>query len=295
MRNFIINLGYFFKELKRIIKGNLLSNFFTFIGTILILFLLSSVVTGWSIASRLVRMLEEESEISVFFNKDMEEKDVESLAESLRVLDGVMNARIVYEAEAYDRMKEILGNDASVLELFDKNPFKGYIEIGIKPNQINSIVNKVEDIEQIEYVRDNREVLEQINGIIEGMNVISYLIMAAVGITTVIIISHMIRQGIYNNRDQIRTLHLLGASRLFIGFPFICVGLVITTGAGILASLIMAIVIHNGYKFMGGAIPFIPLPPEGSLVLGVVVVLMGVSIILGILGSIFGLSSIKDN
>lgn len=295
MKNFITNLGYFFKEAGRIIHSNLLSNIFTFLGTILILFMLASVVTGWSIASRLVKMLEEEAEISAFFNEGMDENEVIALAENLDKLDGVFSARMVNETEAYDRMQEILANDAGILELFEENPFKAYIEIRINPGQIDSIIKKVESFETIDFIRDNRGVLESINSVIKGMNALGYLILVAVGITTVIIISHMIRQGIYNNRDQIKTLRLLGASRMFIGFPFICVGLLITIGAGILSSFIMALVIRQGYLAMGGQIPFIPLPPTGNLVLGVTIVLLGVSIILGMVGSLFGLSSIKDD
>jgi cell division transport system permease protein len=295
MKNFIANLDYFFKEAKRIIFLNKLSNIFTFLGAVLILLILATVVTGWSISSRLVRMLEEEAEISAFFHEDMDENEVFALAEDLDKLDGVWNVRVVDESEAYERMEEILANDAGILELFDDNPFKAYIEIRIDPGQIDSIVETVKDYKDIDYVRDNRGVLESINDIIKGIKTVGTLIILAVSITTIIIISHMIRQGIYNNREQIKTLGFLGASRMFIGFPFICVGLLITVIAGVLASLVMMLIIYNGYLAMGGSIPFIPLPPKGNLVTGVTLVIMGVSIILGMAGSLFGLSSIKEH
>ncbi|NLE26234.1 MAG: hypothetical protein GX625_12995 [Clostridiaceae bacterium] len=295
MKNFVANLGYFFKEAGRIIFSNTLSNIFTFLGTVLILLLLASVVTGWSIASRLVTMLQEEAEVSVFFHEDLEEKEVLTLAEELGKLEGVWSARVVDESEAYSRMEEILANDAGILELFDENPFKAYIEIRIDPGYLNSVIEDIQRYKEVDFVRDNRGVLESINSIIKGINAIGSLIIFAVGITTVIIISHMIRQGIYNNRDQIKTLRFLGASRIFIGFPFICVGLLMTVAAGILSSLIMALLIHQGYIVMGGSIPFIPLPAEADLVLGVAFVLMGVSVILGMAGSLFGLSSIKEH
>jgi cell division transport system permease protein len=295
MKNFIANLGYFLKEARRIIFSNMLSNIFTFLGTVLILLMLASVVTGWNIASRLVKMLEQEAEISVFFHEEMDEKKILDLTENLGKLDGVWNTRLVDESEAYRRMEEILGNDAGILELFEENPFKAYIEIRIDPGQLDTIVETVQGFKEIDFVRDNRSVLESINDIIMGIKTIGTLVIFAVGITTIIIISHMIRQGIFNNRDQIKTLRLLGASRTFIGFPFICVGLLITVAAGLLASLIMVLLIHKGYQIMGGSIPFIPLPPMTVLLLGVTLVIMGVSIILGMAGSLFGLSSIKEH
>jgi len=294
MKNFIANLGYFFKEAGKIIFSNKLSNIFTFLGTVLILLMLASVAAGWSVSSRLVGMLEEEAEISAFFREDLDEKEVLDLAEKLGKLDGVRNARVVDESEAYNRMKDILADDAGILELFDENPFKAYIEIRIDPGRTDSIVETVRGFKEIDFVRDNKSVLESINDIIKGIKTVGTLIIFAVGITTIIIISHMIRQGIYNNRDQIKTLRLLGASRTFIGFPFICVGLLMTVAAGILASLVMVLLIHKGYQIMGGSIPFIPLPPMTDLLMGVILTIMGVSIILGTVGSLFGLSSIKD-
>jgi len=295
MKNFIANLGYFFKEARRIIFSNKLSNFFTFSGTVLILLIFASVVAGWSVSSRLVGMLEEEAEISAFFDENLDEKEVFALAEDLSKLDGVRNARVVDESEAYKRMQEILADDAGILELFEHNPFKAYIEIRIDPGRTESIIETVKGFKEIEYVRDNKSVLKSINDIIRGIKTFGTLIIFAVGITTIIIISHMIRQGIYNNRDQIRTLRFLGAPRTFIGFPFICVGLFMTVAAGILTSLVMLILIHKVYQIMGGSIPFIPLPPVADLSLGVIIVIMGVSIVLGLTGSLFGLSSIKDH
>lgn len=295
MKNFIANLGYFFKEARRIIFSNKLSNIFTFSGTVLILLMLASVVAGWSVSSRLVVMLEEEAEISAFFREDLGENAAFALAENLSKLDGVRNARVVDETEAYKRMQDILADDAGILELFDSNPFKAYIEIRIDPGRTESIIETVRGFKEIEFVRDNRSVLDSINDIIRSIKTIGTLIIFAVGITTIIIISHMIRQGIYNNRDQIKTLHFLGASRIFIGFPFICVGLIMTVAAGILASLIMAVFIQKGYQIMGGSIPFIPLPPMTDLLLEVTFAIIGVSIILGMAGSLFGLSSINND
>ena len=58
MKNFISNIGYFFKEARRICRTNKLSNVFTFLGTTLVLLLLALAVAGWSVSSRLVFMKE---------------------------------------------------------------------------------------------------------------------------------------------------------------------------------------------------------------------------------------------
>lgn len=295
MRLILSNTGYFFKEIKNIIKTNLLSNIFSFVGTFLILFILAMVVAGWNISNSLVQMLKDEAEISAYFDESISHSDYDKLSAQLRELEGVLNVRVVDESEAYEKMKNVLGNEAEILGLFEDNPFEAYLEVRIELDEAGRLTEEIQGIRGIRYVRDNREVLKQIEGIVSTLNSIGFLIIAAVGITTLVIISHLIRQGIYNNMHQIQTLKLLGASDTFIGFPFFMVGLLITLGGGLLASIIMVLLINTGFAQMSGSIRFIPLPPEAELVQTVVAVILSVSAVLGVLGSLFGLTSIKED
>jgi len=293
MKSIFYNLGYFLKEVKNIMGLNLLSNIFSIIGTGLILFLLGMVVSGFTVSNRLVNMLQEEAEISAFFNKNVDTGERKSLVEDIKKIEGVLDCRLIGEEEAYNRMKEVLVEEAHILELLDKNPFDAFIEVRIHLDQIDNVLDKVKNIKGIDYVRDNREVLGKIKNITEGLKLLGFLVVAAVGITTIVIVSHMIRQGIYNNKEQINTLRLLGAPISFIGFPFVLVGLILTFIGGILASSLMLFLINKVYGEMT-LLPFIPLPPRAELISSIVILIMAVSIALGILGSILGLISIKN-
>lgn len=293
MKSIFYNLGYFFKEVKNIVRLNLLSNILSIIGTGLILFLLGMVVSGFTVSNRLVNMLQGEAEISAFFSKNVDTVGKKSLVEDIKKINGVSECRLIGKEEAYNRMKEALVEEAHILELLDKNPFEEFIEVKIQLDQIDNVLNKVKSTKGIDYVRDNREVLGQLKNITEGLKILGFLVVAAVGITTIVIVSHMIRQGIYNNKEQINTLRLLGAPISFIGFPFVLVGLILTFIGGILASSLMMFLINKVYGEMS-LLPFMPLPPRGQLISSIVILIMVVSIALGIVGSILGLISIKN-
>jgi len=294
VKNVLYNIGYFLKEAKKIIQLNLLSNIFSFLGTGLILFMLAMVVCGWSVGNRLVEMLQKEAEINAYFEEGTDKQEALKLIETLKNIEGVSDAVLIDEAEAFLRMEEVLGEEAYILNLFEDNPFEAYIEVRIHLDDIDTILEKVKNLDGIEYVRDNREVLDRIQSITEGLKYLGYLIFAAVGITTLVIVSHMIRQGIYNNRDQINTLRLLGAPNSFIGFPFVLVGMLLTLGGGILSSALIVVLINTGYGQVSGTLPFMPLPPREEMISGLLVLIMSTSIILGLAGSLFGLSSIKN-
>jgi len=293
MKNIIYNMGYFFKETIRMFRMNWLSYIISLICTGLILFISGMTFSGWRVSDQLVTILQNEAEISVYSELDLGTGKALELVDAIKNIDGVSDARLVGEAEAYSRMEEVLGDEAHILGLFDENPFQAYIEVRINVAEMDPVLEKIANLEGVDYVRDNKEVLERIKSILDGLMLLGYLIFAAVGITTLVIISHIIRQGIYNNKDQINTLRLLGAPGSFIGFPFVLSGLFLTLGGGVLAAGILILLINKMYIYMSGSLTFIPLPLKNELIYTVVIFILSVSFILGFFGSISGLAASK--
>lgn len=295
MKNILYNAGYFIREAKTIVRLNLLSNIFSLLSTGLIFFILAMVVSGWWVSNQVVAAIQEEAEINVYFKEGMDNADVQKLTEEIDDIAGVNEARLVDEEEAYRRMEEILGKEARVLKYFDDNPFSPFIEVKIRIEEIAPILKELELMTGIEHVRDNREVLERISSIAGVLKVLGYLVVTAVGISTMVIISHIIRMGIYDNREQINTLRLMGAPEAFISIPFLLVGLLLTLAGGALASSLAAFALKYVYAQMAGPLPFIPLPPREALTSNLIVLVMLLSAALGAAGSFFGLKSAKSS
>jgi cell division transport system permease protein len=156
---------------------------------------------------------------------------------------------------------------------------------------MDAVVQRLNSIQGVESVRDNRDVLERLHSITEMLALLGYLVVAATSITTLVIISHIIRMGIYNNRDQINTLRLLGAPESFIGFPYLLSGLFVTLSGGILGAALTTFAIYMIYQYIAGPLPFIPLPHRSSLLSAALVLILSASAALGISGSFFGLLS----
>lgn len=293
MKTFFYNIGYFLLEAIRTIRFNPLSNLFSVIGTGLILFLLGMVFAGWSVGDRLIGALASEAEVSTYFVKGTSEEEALSLVEKIKGLEGVQKATYIDEDAAEAQMVKMLGDEADILKLFNENPFEAYIDVRINLDDMELVLSEVRALSGIDYVRDNRSVLKQMKSITDGLKIFGVLVVLAVGITTLIIISHMIRQGIYNNKNQINTLRLLGASDGFIGFPFVLAGTLLTFLGGSLAAGLLYLLITKGYSYLGGFLPFIPLPSIGELRNQVSLLILAVSAVLGLAGSLFGVSSIR--
>ena len=295
MKKYFYNIGYFIKEAKTIIRVNLLSNITTLLSTALILFILAIVISGWWVSNQVVEAIEKEAEINVYFDESLDNEYVIKLIDKIKNIDGVRSARVVDEGEAYNRMVEILGKEAQVLKYFDDNPFSSFIEVRINLGKMDSISKKLDGQKGVEHIRDNKKALDRLNDISDILKVLGYFVVTAVGITTLVIISHIIRLGIHNSKEQINTMRLLGAPNNFIAFPFLLEGLLLTIGGGILAAALVGLVLKQVYANMAGPLPFIPLPPLGALVKNIIIIVIMISAILGLIGSFIGLSSAIDN
>ncbi len=294
MKIIIANLGYFIKETFTTLKTNRLSNLLSFVSITLAFFLLALVITTWIVSLQVIDVMEQEAEINVFFYETVDEPSRDWVAASISDITGVVSTRVVNEAEALQRMEEILGEEAQVLAYFDENPFEAFIEVKVDLNQSQAIVSALQEIPDVRSIRDNQQVLDQIRNITRIQQFLGTLFIVAAGTATLVVISHIIRQGVYHNREQINTLRLLGAPESFIALPFLLVGLVMTVGGGLLASVMTGAAINMGYTQMSGPIPYLPLPPQGLLMWNTTLVILLLSLLLGIGGSVMGLKTSKE-
>ena len=293
MKTYIYNVHYFIKESIDIFRLNLISNIFSLLSTGLIFFVLALIIAGWNISSSVTEAIKGESEISVYFQEGLTGLEIKELTNSITKVRGVKAVNLVNEDEAYGRMERVLGVDAQVLSFFDENPFDAFLEVGIELNEIDAIVNQISQMANVDLVRDNKEVLNRLSQMSDVLNLVSYLALVAVGITTLVIMSHIIRQGIYHHREQINTLELLGAPKYFIALPFYIEGIGMTLMGGLLSLVLSHFVMNEIYVQISGPLPFIPMPDQGMIMQNLILMIIGLSLILGFLGSAFGVSSSK--
>lgn len=239
----------------------------------------------------MVKVLESEAAVSVYTHTTLQGN--EAWLVDLKDISGIGEVTIISQEEAYDRMAAILGEEAQVLQYFQENPFSAFIELEIDLRQMETVLETLKAMPEISSIRDNRDILEKLREIVKGITIMSGLLLAAVGTTTLVALSHTIRQSIYHYREQIMTLTLLGAPKHFIAIPFYVLGIFMSLVSGILAIVGAFFVIKTSYQFIAGPIPFIPLPPMTETISGVAVVVVVIAAILGVLGCMLGMVSVK--
>lgn len=293
MKVMIKNTGYFLSEAWSIFRINRVSNIFSLLSMTLIFFVLAIVIGGWSISGQVVDAIKDEAEINVYMGEAMDKTLLKVTMESIEAIEGVGSVVYIDAGDAYKRMEKVLGEEAELLTLFDQNPFEGFLEVGIDLAKLDPVLTAIGKLPAIESVRDNKEVLDSLNQLSKVLNLMSYLVLIAVGITTLVTMSHMIRQGVYHHREQINTLELLGAPSHFIAIPFYIEGVMMAVVSGLLALGLTSLVMGQVYQQVVGPLPFIPLPSQRSILASLTIMMMILSMTLGIVGSGLGMKASK--
>lgn len=294
MKVFLYNSKYFISEVRDIFISNKRSNILSLISTTLIFFVLTLVIGGWMITSDITKSLMGEAEVSVYLTADISDVAKAETKKELLAIQGVKNVTEITAGEAYTRMEKVLGEDAKVLTYFDANPFEAFLEVGIDLEQTEMILSKIKELTQVASVRDNRGVLDKLSQLASLLNILSFVFLFAVGITTLVIVSHIIQQGIYYHKEQINTLYLLGAPKSFIVTPFYIEGIFMTVLGCVFALAISGYAISTIYSQLMGPLPFIPMPSYNIILSKLIVIILGLGLILGIFGSMMGVSSSRD-
>ena len=282
------NIPYFIKEVFVIVKGDISSNAMSVISLAFIFFIITIVFSITINLQIIISDLKNEAEISVFYD---ENTDLDSLKNELQAIDGVKSIAFINQEQAKKEMIETLGEDSKIIDLFEYNPFSPYIEVNIELEKLSEVSNDIRDSKNVTYLRDNKEILQKLENIMSLVSVFGIFILIAISITTVFVTSHLIRQGIYINREAIGTLKLLGAPDKFIFLPYLLNGLFMTLVAGVLSIGLTFFTVRYAFNMLLSTISFIELSTFNKHILILASFAILLSIVLGVLGSIIGIKS----
>ncbi len=293
MSKFIKNGGYFLREIKTIFMLNKTSSILSLVSLTMIFFILMLTVSGWWMSNTWMGLISDEAEISVYYSNGLNPYALDELEDEIEKIDGVNGLRHVEAGEAYDDMEKILGSDAKVLESFTENPFDPYFELSFDFENRQNIVIELNKTKNVSFVRDNQEVLDQLENIIDFIEIIGIVVGLSVSITTFIITSHIIREGIHSNREHIRTLRLLGAPTWFINFPFVIEGILISGFSAFISGLFFNIFSESLGNAFAGTVQFLPALDMTSMTLLLWAFVTVLALILGSISSAFGLKLVS--
>lgn len=236
---------------------------------IMSLFVMSVLYTVTMTASGIMKGVEDKVNVSVYFNSDTTEGDIQKIKSDLENYSEIKTVTYVSREQALEDFKKSNVNEPRILEALNEigdNPLPSSLVIqASNPSQYEMVVNYInnapfkDEISHINYGK-TKEVIDRLNNIISEIKHAGLYISLLFAAISILIIFNTVRITIYTHRQEVEVMRLVGASNMFIRLPFVFEGIIY----GLVASIVSMILLFLALQF---ASPYVTkIIPTGDLV-----------------------------
>ena len=218
------NIGYLLKEG---FKGIFLHGFMSF-AAICVTVACLLIVGSFSILAYnldiMVEELNQTSEILVYVDSELSDAEAKSIGTKINMLDNVLQSTFVSREEALkDFIEDHDGDSAfSGVQASDlRHRFIVTLEDNAMMQQTDA---QLQDIPGVAKTNAAYELAEGFTTIQQVLHMVSYAVIAVLLVVSLLIISNTVKLAMYDRKDEIAIMKMVGATNGFIRLPFVVEG-----------------------------------------------------------------------
>ncbi|WP_027622485.1 permease-like cell division protein FtsX [Acetivibrio clariflavus] len=175
-----------------------------------------------------IQKLEQQPQMQVYCDPELDDQQIRTIEQTIKSDARVKKYTYVSKKEAFEKMKEMLGEDQDVLEGLgdDFMPVSFIIELN-NLKEAKDVVESfklIEGVSSVRYSQERIDILIKIATWVQVGNIVLTIILLAVAM---FIISNTIKLTVFARRKEINIMKYIGATDWFIRWPFIVEGVVI--------------------------------------------------------------------
>ena len=175
-------------------------------------------------SNSIANSFKEDFSVSIFFKENAKKIEIIQLQNELLMSSYIQKLKYISKDDALLIMKEEYGQD--FIRELGFNPLVNSIDINLKSefveasslDSISNIISKKKYVDEITY---DKNLINSINYNIRRVSLWLMPSIIILSIITFLVINSSIRLSIYSNRQLIKTMQLVGATKGFIRRPFI--------------------------------------------------------------------------
>ncbi len=230
----INNFGYLLKEG---IRGIFLHGFMSFAAvfvTVSCLVIVGSFASLLYNVNIMVDKLNQTNQVMAYIDETLTEAEARSITTEINMIDNVHLVEFKTREEALEDFINKNGNDEAFSGL-DAQTFRHRIIITLEDN--SQMRDTVKEIRKVRGVADTMafyEIAEGFSMLQNLLQVVGAAIIVALLVVSLLIISNTIKMAMYDRRDEIAIMKMVGATNGFIRLPFVVQGFLLgMIGAGV--------------------------------------------------------------
>ena len=216
----------------------------------LTLFLITGIILLVFMGSELVHQVEQKIDVTVFFELDTAQEQIVKIQNSLEKRDDVIEAKYISRQQALENFRDLHKDDPVIqdsLEELGENPLRASLNIKAKKlTDFDAIIAFVEQDQYLPYISKidsdkSRKPVERLSQITSSIRRGGIWLSIILVVVAIMVSFNTIRLTIYNARESIRIMRLVGSGRFFVRGPFVVIGILYG-----ITSAIITLVVYFG-------------------------------------------------
>ena len=283
----INNIGYLMKEG---IRGIFLHGFMSFAAVCVTVACLL-IVGGFSCLmynlSIMVEDLNKTNQVMVYVDENYTDAEARSVGTLINKVDNVFQATFVSREEALEDFVADHGGDSAFAGV-DANPLRHRFVVLLEDNSlIKETVAELEKVEGVVKISAAYELAEGFTTLQDVLHIASIAVIGVLLLVSLLIISNTVKLAMYDRRDEIAIMKMVGATNGFIRLPYVVEGFTLgMIGAGLAFGLLW--LLYNALLSRLAAVDTLQLldfVPFQELLLPMISTFCAAGLFVGIVGS----------
>ena len=281
------NLGYLLKEGFR---GIFLHGFMSFAAVCVTVACLV-IVGSFSILAYnldvMVKELNQTSEILVYIDSDLSDAEAKSVGTKINMLDNVLQSTFVSREEALEDFVADHDGDSAFSGVQAQDLRHRYVVVLEDNTKMKQTDEQLKQLPGVAKTNAAYELAEGFSTIQDVLHLVLLAIIAVLLVVSLLIISNTVKLAMYDRRDEIAIMKMVGATNGFIRLPFVVEGFTLGMVGAVLAFALEWL----GYDAMiqkiaaVDALQLFKLVPFQELLMPMVAVFGAAGMFVGIVGS----------
>jgi len=194
------------------------------------LYIVGLMATAGNNSYKMIQYFRSKYKIEVFFKPEISNEEAIGIIHKIKKINGVRTATIIEKEDAVRIFKDQFGEN--IVELLGYNPLPASAVINLKKNmqeplRVEPIIRQIRSIIEIDEIRYQGNLIKKIERNFKRISENFPYLSGVIILISTLIIYNTIKLSVYARRDTIKTLQLIGATRMFVKFPFIIEGIFI--------------------------------------------------------------------
>ena len=181
-------------------------------------------------------LIEDQNVVMVYIKDEADKAQMDILNGQLIGMENVEKVEFVSREEAFERQKAAYGDKANLLDGLEATILPNAYKVTVKDlSRFDETVAGIKTLDNVLQIHENSELAGKLASIRNAVSYVCIGVVAVLFFVSMFIVANTIRITIFNRRLEISIMKAVGATNMFIRWPFIVEGVLLGVFSAVIA------------------------------------------------------------